>query len=174
MDRTRLRIVQTTVTALAVAASSVSAPAADIAGKASVTQGDMVTIAGTRIALFGVDAPDQDQDRECTIGASLYSCATNARKALEQLAGEGNFVCSDSGEKNAFGSAYMTCTVNGRDVGEALVAAGVAVAFRPQSAKYAAAEDKAKAAKLGLWQAGVKFTLPWEWRATLGRAQMGF
>lgn len=52
---------------------------------------------------------------------------------------------------------------DGRDVGEVMVEAGYAVAYRQYGGKmYDAAEKAAKDGKCGLWAGS--FVPPWEWR----------
>jgi endonuclease YncB( thermonuclease family) len=53
-------------------------------------------------------------------------------------------------------------TSQGRDVGQALVAHGWAVAYRRYSIDYLRDEDLARHLAQGLW-AG-RFEMPWEWR----------
>jgi endonuclease YncB( thermonuclease family) len=50
------------------------------------------------------------------------------------------------------------------DVGEAFVGTGMARAYLDQTDAYLAAEEAAKAAGLGVWQAGAKVDDPWAWR----------
>ena len=150
-----------------------AAHAQDVTGLAVALQGDQVTIDGARVSLYGIDAPDPDQDRECTANGRLFGCYSNAKRALESLIDEGPFVCTDTGERNYVQFPYMICTVNGKDVGEALVRAGFAVAFLPQTDMYAAAEAAARADQVGLWQPGVYFTLPWENREEFARPLFG-
>ena len=76
----------------------------------------------------------------------------------------GEVACTDTGKRNYVQFAYMTCVINGKDIGEEMVKAGHAMAFLPQSPQYVEAEKAARAAKLGIWQAGVQFTTPWIWR----------
>jgi endonuclease YncB( thermonuclease family) len=55
--------------------------AADVIGLASVIEGDTVEIHGTRIRVFGIDAPESDQ--LCSNEESeLYRCGQKASNAL--------------------------------------------------------------------------------------------
>ncbi len=153
--------------------ASGNAVAADAAGQARAITSDQIAIGTARINLFGVDAPDPDQDNECTAGRAFYGCASNAKRALEILLSLGPVECTDSGVKNFIGIAYMTCTIRGADVGADLVRQGWALAFRPQSEKYAPLEDEAKAKRIGVWQPNIQFTKPWEWRQMDGKPVLG-
>lgn len=148
--------------------------AADASGLARAVTSDQISIGTTRINLFGVDAPDPDQDNECLAGRVKFGCATNAKRALEILVSLGPVQCTDSGEKNFIGIPYMTCTLaGGLDIGADLVRQGWALAFRFQSDKYVPLEDEAKAKGIGLWQPTIRFTNPWEWRVMDGKPILG-
>jgi hypothetical protein len=60
---------------------------------------------------------------------------------------------------------WAECAVGGKDIGEAMVQSGFALANRAQSDKYVAAEGEAKAAKLQIWKSA--FVAPWVYRADL-------
>ncbi len=145
----------------------------DIKGRARVLQADQIVIGTQRISLFGIDAPDPDQDRECIANRTYYGCYTNAKRALETIVDLGEVICTDSGIRNYVNFPYMTCVLGKIDIAEDLVRQGWAFALRQQSDKYVAAEDEARAAKKGMWQPAVRFTLPWEWREMNGRPLLG-
>ncbi len=148
--------------------------AADAAGQARAITSDQIAIGTTRINLYGVDAPDPDQDNECTAGRTRYGCSANAKRALETLVSLGPVECTDSGEKNFIGIPYMTCRLNGGlDIGADLIRQGWALAFRFQSDKYVPLEEEAKAKAIGLWQPTIRFTNPWEWRVMDGKPILG-
>ena len=161
------------IVVVAMLAGSATAQQATVTGRAKSIMADMIAIDNKRIPLFGIDAPDPDQDRECVLGRAFFGCASNAKRALDILLDEGPVTCTDAGQTNYLGYPYMTCVVNGKDIGEQLVRSGNALAFKPQSDKYAEAEKAAKAAKLGIWQDGIRFTIPWEWRQYEGRPLLG-
>jgi len=58
--------------------------------------------------------------------------------------------CEPVGE-DRYGRILAHCTADGRDLGEAQVRAGLAIAYRRYSDRYVAAEDAAKAARQGAW-----------------------
>ena len=164
---------RTAVVAGCLLLSAGAVAAQDVTGRAGAVQADQIQVAGRRISLFGVDAPDLDQDRECLANRVRYGCGSNAKRALEILVDLGPVSCVDAGQKNFIGIAYMTCTVNGQDLGAELVRQGWAVAFLPQSDKYKDLEAEAKAARRGLWQDGITFTVPWVWREMDGKPILG-
>ncbi len=80
-----------------------------ISGRARALQADQIVIGTQRISLFGIDAPDPDQDRECMAGRAYYGCFTNAKRALEILVDLGPVTCTDTGVRNYVNFPYMVC-----------------------------------------------------------------
>ncbi|MSP21315.1 MAG: hypothetical protein EXQ93_07365 [Alphaproteobacteria bacterium] len=142
-------------------------------GMARALQADQIVIGTQRVSLYGIDAPDPDQDRECLAGRTFFGCYTNAKRALEILVSLGPVECTDSGERNYINFPYMTCKLGQLDIAEDLVRQGWAFAFKQQSPKYVEAEAEARAAKKGMWQTTIRFTFPWEWREINGRPLYG-
>ena len=66
---------------------------AELAGSASVTDGDTLTVAGQRIRLFGIDAPESKQ--VCVAGGQRWRYGRFAARALrEHIAGR-PVVCTE-------------------------------------------------------------------------------
>ena len=153
---------------------SFTALAQDVTGNAKVLQADQIAIDGARISIFGIDAPDPDQDRECSTGRRFFGCYSNAKRQLEILVDEGPVTCTPTGERNFVGFPYMTCkTASGADIGYSMVQSGWAFAFLPQSDVYVETENEAREAQRGIWQPTILFTLPWEWREVNARPIFG-
>lgn len=55
------------------------------------------------------------------------------------------------------------CYLEGEDLGAWLVCEGWALAYRRYSTAYVADEERARAARRGMWEG--EFVPPWEWRA---------
>jgi len=64
--------------------------------------------------------------------------------------------------KKKYGRLIADCFVDGYNVNARLVYEGLALAYRKYSKRYVPEEDKARAAKRGMW-AG-EFVAPWDWR----------
>jgi endonuclease YncB( thermonuclease family) len=169
----RLCLAAAGVALLPASASAQAALMEPITGRARALQADQIVIGQQRISLFGIDAPDPDQDRECVAGRTYYGCFTNAKRALEILVDLGPITCTDTGVRNYVNFPYMTCKLGELDLAEDLVRDGWAFALRQQSDKYVPFEAQAKAAKKGMWQDGIRYTLPWEWREMNGRPLLG-
>lgn len=131
-----------------------------VAGYVAVTDGDGLVMAGERIRLWGIDAPELDQT--CKRQGATYACGENAREALAGLLTGGEVSCEPV-DRDHHGRLVARCSVQGRDLGAEMVRLGWAVDFRRYSqGAYAALERQARGAKRGLW-AG-EFVPPAEWR----------
>jgi endonuclease YncB( thermonuclease family) len=135
-----------------------------ISGKVSVTHiadGDSLRSGELRIRLFGIDAPEKNQQCTDANGAD-WACGMAAQKALETLVANTPYLQCDLIDVDRYRRVVMQCFAGKTDLGAALVRAGLALAYRQYSASYIANEETAKASKLGMW-AGT-FTAPWVWR----------
>ena len=127
----------------------------------SVSDGDSLRSGKLRIRLFGIDAPEKNQ--QCTnANGAKWACGETAQKALEELVANAPYLQCDLIDTDRYGRAVMRCFAGKTDLGAALVRAGLALAYRQYSSIYSADEDSAKTAELGMW-AGA-FTAPWAWR----------
>lgn len=148
---------------LFLASALLAGPAvADVTGRASVIDGDTLEIRGERVRLWGVDAPESRQTCRDAAGRD-YRCGQIAANALSQWIGHRSVVCRER-ERDRYGRAVSSCTVGGRDVAGWLALNGHAIDYgRYSGGRYAGAEAKARAGKLGMWAGS--FQKPWEWRA---------
>jgi len=138
---------------------------ASFEGRARVVDGDSLEIGDRRVRLFGIDAPEFQQDCRTAAGRA-YDCGIAARRALEELAGGRAVTCTPVGASHD--RAVAICRVNGRDLGEELVRGGHALELKNFSrGRYSAAEREAQAARRGLWAGS--FEEPAAWRREHGR-----
>jgi endonuclease YncB( thermonuclease family) len=132
----------------------------EVTGTASVVDADTLDIHGERIRLVGVDAPESKQ--QCRNGqGTLYRCGQMAANALDLWINSNPVTCAIE-DKDRYGRSLGQCSVRGTSVQEWLVANGHALAYRSYSKQYVPAEEKAEAAKTGIWAA--EFVKPWDWR----------
>jgi endonuclease YncB( thermonuclease family) len=134
----------------------------DLIGQASVIDGDTLEIHGTRIRIFGIDAPESDQ--LCRNGESeLYRCGQKASNALFDFIARRPVECIEV-DRDRYKRAVSVCTVGGTDVADWLVRNGLALDW-PQYSKggYADAQAEAKREQRGMW--GGSFKEPWNYRA---------
>lgn len=134
---------------------------ADLAGPPRIVDGDTLQVAGQRVRLFGVDAPELDQ--VCQRAGHDYHCGKIARAALWELIGGLDVSCEPERAAPARdGVVLATCSAGGVSLNEAMVRSGWAVAD-PQSAdRYVALQADAEQARRGLWRG--TFEPPWQWR----------
>jgi endonuclease YncB( thermonuclease family) len=141
-----------------------AATGAPLEGRARVVDGDSIEIAGHRIRLFGIDAPELHQACRTAAGAA-YDCGAAARRALEGLIGGRAVTCTPVGQSHD--RAVALCRANGRDLSEEQVRAGHALELRGFSrGRYSAAEREAQQARRGLWAGS--FEEPAQWRRENG------
>jgi endonuclease YncB( thermonuclease family) len=145
--------------ALLAAALACRAAAGQVAGVATVEDGDSLAIGGRRIRLYGIDAPEGRQ--VCTRDGKPWRCGQAAANALADHLGRRTVVCVVR-DHDRYGRLVADCTVGGESVNGWLVRAGWALAYRRYSGAYVDDEAAARAAGRGVWRSD--FTPPWEWR----------
>ena len=129
-------------------------------GHPRVVDGDSLEVAGHRVRLFGIDAPESVQDCRDANGRS-YACGREARNALSATIGGQSVSCTPVGQ--SYDRDVSVCTANGRDLSEAMVRSGHALELRQHSrGRYSAAEREAQTARRGLWAGD--FERPSQWR----------
>jgi endonuclease YncB( thermonuclease family) len=110
---------------------------AEIAGPRRIIDGRTLEVAGQRIRLFGIDAPDLDQ--VCEHGGRPYQCGSVARAALWDLIAGLDVACAPEAEEpGSGGSTLAICTAGGRSLNESVVRAGWALADRGATDRYVA------------------------------------
>jgi len=146
-------------TTLALAPAPPDASPAESRGKVTeVVDGDTlhVRLAGSdekagrkaglvKVRLYGVDAPEKDQPNGGEATRALIALVLYKEVVLQRIT------------TDHFGRQVCTVSVEGRDVGEALLAGGHGWAFRrylgrrPGDERLCALEYQARAARAGLW-----------------------
>ncbi|MFG1292557.1 thermonuclease family protein [Xanthobacter versatilis] len=129
-----------------------------LAGPAFAVDGDTLDLAGTRVRLSGIDAPELRQ--ECMRAGRPWACGEAARRVLQEALRAGPVTCAAS-RRDKYGRPLAVCRAGGVDLSEHMVQQGFAVAYLGRA--YAGAEAEARAAGRGIW--GASFQPPVEWRA---------
>ena len=124
------------------------AGAETISGPARVVDGDTLAVAGRRIRLSGIDAPESRQT--CIRDGRRWACGQASTHALRRLIGNGRVRCEALG-RDRRGRAVAVCFAAGRDLQRQLFRMGLALAYRRYSTHYVPDEDAARAEGLGLW-----------------------
>jgi endonuclease YncB( thermonuclease family) len=134
---------------------------ADLAGPPRIVDGDTLEVAGQRVRLFGVDAPELDQ--LCQHAGRQYHCGQVARAALWDLVGGLDVSCRPEGAPAARdGIVVATCSAGEVSLNEAMVRSGWALADPQATDRYLALQANAEQGRRGLWRG--EFEPPWQWR----------
>jgi micrococcal nuclease len=126
----------------------------------AVDDGDTVRVrrgqGDVRIRIFGIDAPEATQ-----------AYGPEARELTRRLL-LGQTVVVSMKDVDQYGRVVAALSVEGRDVGPALIAAGAAWNYAQfsQDEQYATLEAAARTARRGLWQ-GADPTPPWLFRSAV-------
>ena len=142
-------------------ASSDEAGMIRLEGPARAVDGDTLRLAGERIRLLEIDAPESAQLCQDEQGRD-YACGEAASAAMARMV-EGARVVCQARERDVYGRPLARCEVEGRDLGEAMVRQGHAVIYRKIAILYEDAEDQARRDRAGMWAGD--FQDPWDWRA---------
>ncbi|CAG1010442.1 MAG: thermonuclease family protein [Rhizobiaceae bacterium] len=132
-----------------------------IEGRAEVNDGDSLVVAGGRIRLLGIDAPELDQI--CQRDGQDYACGRESRRALVELIGSAPVACAGR-ERDRYDRLLAGCSARQADLARAQVTAGWAVAY----GDYESEEAIARQQRRGVW-AGT-FERPRDWREMHGAA----
>ena len=133
---------------------------ADVTGKPRVIDGDTIEIAGERIRLHGIDAPETRQECRREDG-SEYRCGETSTNALRVLVGPESVRCEGT-TYDRYKRLIAICYSGTVNLNAEMVRQGWALAYRRYSKDYIAAEFEAQDAKRGIWVG--EFEPPWEWR----------
>lgn len=149
---------------IAIALAPGAAGAQDLAGQASVIDGDTLDIHGTRIRLWGIDAPEHDQ--LCRGDDSLpYRCGAVAANKLDAFIAHRPVSCAPK-DIDRYGRTVASCRADVTDLGEWLVGEGLALEWpRYSKGRYRAAQREAESAGRGMWAGS--YVEPWQYRGCI-------
>ncbi len=140
-------------------AATVKVTPESISGLVRVVGGDELAFGELRVRLFGVDAPEPEQN--CYLDLQPYPCGVLATAWMTRRT-LGKEVTCRGNKRDRAGRLLAECSITGRSLNLGLVSAGWGLAYRAQSDVYVKNEELAKIAKAGMWKG--QFTPPWEWR----------
>src|SRR5581483_4042126 len=123
----------------------------DLIGQASVIDGDTIEINGTRIRLWGIDAPENKE--VCRGEDSMqYQCGAKAANGHDAYIARRPVNCIPM-NLDPYGRTVATCSTDGADLGEWLVHNGLALDWpRFSKRRYESAQRDAERAGGGIWK----------------------
>lgn len=127
----------------------------------TIVGGDTITVDGEGYRFLGVAAPDPGQI--CDDG---YPAGREAIKGLLALMSGRKIACENHGRDPSSGRLLAVCRANGRDLGEAMVRAGLAWPDPRTGRDYVVVEQDARAERLGVHDHSC--VLPWASRKNPG------
>lgn len=143
------------------AAAGVGQVSNEIRGRARVIDGDTLDIAGQRVRLEGIDAPEINQT--CIgKGKRQWPAGRAAAAALARWIRGQEVTCRTTGY-GRYGRALANCRVGSKDLNAAMIDGGLAWAFRKYSKTYVRQEHAARQAKAGIWAHTCQTA--WDYRA---------
>lgn len=119
-----------------------------ITGAIRVIDGDSFEVAGLKIRLHGIDAPETDQMCQTKQNADWACGGWITRVVTDRYSGA--VARCEAIELDRYGRTVARCTALGEDVGAWLVREGMAFAYVQYSSDYVAIERRAAAADRGL------------------------
>lgn len=133
----------------------------NLSGTAQVIDGDTISIRQSRIRIGGIDACERDQVG--TKGGRTWHCGRDARAYMRRLVAGRHLQCRVF-DIDRYGRSVAQCFSQGRDVGLAMIEAGLAEAvsrWLPSQhpidmAGYKFAETRARQRRLGIWSAEIE------------------
>ncbi|MEO1281433.1 MAG: thermonuclease family protein [Pseudomonadota bacterium] len=143
-------------------AGALSSGGTRIFGKAAVIDGDTLDVAGIRVRLEGIDAPELSQVCPSAVGGK-WRCGKAAKKQLKTIISNKAIHCKRL-KNDKYGRAIALCRAGGTDINAKMVASGHAWAFVKYSKSYSALEAQARSAGVGVWQKTGAMA-PWAYRA---------
>ncbi len=133
-----------------------------IVGEALVVDGDTIDIAGRRLRLEGIDAPEAAQTCARRFFGS-WRCGAAATKVLRNLV-DGRIVTCENHGTDRYGRILGVCFADGVEINRRMVSDGYAWAFVKYSTSYVAEEQEARAHRRGIF-ATPDNQPPWEYRS---------
>lgn len=143
-----------------------SAAAHELTGHATAIDGDSLRIGNSEFRLEGIDAPEFMQ--RCRLHGETWDCGRAASETLAFLIQRKPVVCRWTAS-DQYGRGLAICQRAGQDLNALMVESGMALAYRRYSERYVAAEERARQARRGLWEA--EFEAPWTWRKRTPRTR---
>lgn len=141
---------------------------ADIRGTVRVIDADTIDVGDVLVRLHAIDAPEQDQICQTEHGLD-FACGAWATAQVAQAFGGRKATCSQR-DTDRHGRVVATCRVGGKDLGQHIVSAGWAFAYRRFGMDYDLDEKAAYVADRGLH--GFRVQSPAQFRKTRAKGRI--
>jgi len=132
----------------------------DLLGAVRIIDGDTIEIAGQRVRLEGIDAPETAQTCGHR-GGTEWHCGKTAAMELAKLVSGQPVSCNRRGT-DKYGRMLGVCFVGDLNINAEMVRRGHAWAFVKYSSSYVELEAEARAQRIGIWQG--EANPAWEFR----------
>lgn len=119
-------------------------------GRILVVDADTFDIGGTRVRLFGIDAPEAAQTCSRKSDGKLWRCGDWATRAATRAFSGKTARCRKL-DTDRYGRAVAACTVGGRDMGLTLIQMGAARTYTISTQAYVDAEKAAIVTQNGIY-----------------------
>lgn len=129
--------------------SSTKTKSITLSNKFIVIDGDTIRDGKLRIRLYGLDAPELDQECKDAEGKN-WKCGEVAKKKLQNLV-KGRKVRCDIKSTDLYKRKVAICHAGERDINQYMVEEGYAVAYLKYSHKYELDEEYAMNNNKGIW-----------------------
>ncbi|WP_140984145.1 thermonuclease family protein [Asticcacaulis tiandongensis] len=116
----------------------------EFSGPADIIDGDSLRVAGKEVRLKGIDAFEYRQM------CGVFRCGGDATLALKTLTHGKTVTCEDKG-RDRYQRVLAYCRTEAGDLGEALIAAGLAVRYYDSANRYGRSEREARHEERGAW-----------------------
>ena len=130
-----------------------------IVGKAKIIDGDTIHIRENKIRLYGIDAPETDQ--ECLHSNKKWQCGKDSTNFLKKITHNRIVECKINGV-DKYKRYIGICFTNQKNLNKHMVKNGWAIAYRYYSKYYIDEELIAKKNKKGIWRG--EFQEPYKFR----------
>ena len=135
-----------------------------IEGVVAVLDADTFEVAGERVRLIGIDAPEGEQ--MCRADGHDWPCGQIATAEVYRMVGGKPVTCDVYG-RDRWSRALAECFQDGESINAAIVRAGWALAWYPETGavlgpRFDEQEQTAASDGAGMWRGD--FIEPWNWR----------
>jgi len=131
-----------------------------LSGTARAIDADTLEFGFRRVDLWGADAMNRFQ--KCLVNGQSTACGAEAWQVTTNLLVTTPITCRVQGKNRYHRNLAICRNANGMDIGQSLIARGMAVARPDQMPEYGAIEARARQSRTGIW-AG-QFIDPLKWR----------